>query len=132
MRLFYLDESGNAEMTGPSSHYVLTAVGIPISRWTACDKAINQLKHSYGMPDAEIHTGWMLRRYREQEDISNFSELDHAERRALVIASREQVIEKAKSKNPAAIKQWKKTFRNTDAYIHLSYHERERFIGDLA
>ncbi len=132
MRLFYLDESGNPEMTGPSSCYVLTAVGIPISRWTACDKAINQLKRSYNMPDAEIHTGWMLRRYREQEEIADFAQLSYAERRAQVIANREQVIEKAKTKNPAAIKQWKKTFRNTDAYIHLTLHERERFIGDLA
>jgi hypothetical protein len=49
MKLFYLDESGNPELTGSSDSYVLVAVGIPIEKWTACDKAINQLKASYNL-----------------------------------------------------------------------------------
>ncbi len=131
MRLFYLDESGNPELSGPSDHYVLTAIGIPISRWTACDKAINQLKRSYNMPDAEIHTAWILRKYKEQEDILDFDKLCHDERRAQVISRRKQLVEKAKTENPASLKNLKKNFKNTEAYIHLTYHERQRFIGDL-
>lgn len=89
MKLFYLDESGNPELSGSSDSYVLVAVGIPIERWTACDKAINQLKASYNMPDAEIHTAWMLRSYREQQEIEGFGEMSYEERRQAVIRVRE-------------------------------------------
>ena len=56
MKLFYLAESGNPELSGSSDSYVLVSVGIPIEKWTACDKAINQLKASYNLLNAEIHT----------------------------------------------------------------------------
>ena len=132
MKLFYLDESGNPELSGSSDSYVLVAVGIPIERWTACDKAINQLKASYNMPDAEIHTAWMLRSYREQQEIEGFGEMSYEERRQAVIRVREQKVQSYKdNKSSQALKSLKKIYKNTEAYIHLTYAERERFIFDL-
>lgn len=133
MRLFYLDESGNPELSGPSKCYILAAIGIPISKWTACDKVINQLKTSYNIPDAEVHTAWMLRCYKEQESIPDFDRLSYGERRTAVIARREALIERLKREGRKdSLKQAKKNFKNTDAYIHLTFHERQRFISELA
>ena len=136
MRLFYLDESGNPEASGPSERYVLAAIGIPIEYWTKCDKAINQLKRSYDMPDAEIHTAWMLRSYKEQEDMAGFNQMSYTERRTAVLARRRDLIEKATQAGDAAslkrLKQLKKNFKNTEAYIHLTLFERKRFIQELA
>lgn len=132
MKLFYLDESGNPELTGSSDSYVLVAVGIPIEKWTACDKAINQLKSSYNLLHAEIHTAWMLRSYREQQEIAGFESMNHDERRQAVIRLREQKIQNCKAnKTPQALKSLKKIYKNTESYIHLTYAERERFIFDL-
>lgn len=80
MKLFYLDESGNPTPSAASDSYVLVAFGIPIEKWTYCDKAINQLKASYDLSSAEIHTAWMLRSYREQQEIEGFANLSHDER----------------------------------------------------
>lgn len=132
MKLFYLDESGNPELSGSSGSYVLVAVGIPIEKWTYCDKCINQLKASYNLSQAEIHTAWMLRTYWEQEEIEGFESMSPDERRVAVIAERERRIQKHKSsKSDKALKNMKKTYKNTEAYIHLTYKERERFIFDL-
>lgn len=132
MKLFYLDESGNPELSGSSDSYVLVAVGIPIEKWTSCDKAINQLKASYNLLQAEIHTAWMLRSYREQQEIDGFESMSHEERRQAVIRVREQKIQNYKAnKSAQALKSLKKIYKNTEAYIHLTYSERERFIFDL-
>lgn len=132
MKLFYLDESGNPELSGSSDSYVLVAIGIPIEKWTACDKAINQLKASYNLLNAEIHTAWMLRSYREQQEIEGFESMSHEERRQAVIRVREQKIQNYKAnKSPQALKSLKKIYKNTEAYIHLTYRERQRFIFDL-
>lgn len=77
-------------LRGASDSYVLVAVGIPIEKWTACDKAVNQLKASYNLLRAEIHTAWMLRSYREQQEIEDFDSMPHVERRQAVIRVREQ------------------------------------------
>lgn len=133
MKLFYLDESGNPTPSSASDSYVLVAVGIPIEKWTYCDKTINQLKASYDLSAAEIHTAWMLRSYREQQEIEDFATLSHDERRQRVMRIREQKIEHCKAtKDSAAVKSLKKNYKNTEAYIHLTYEERKQFIYALA
>ncbi len=133
MKLFYLDESGNPELSGSSDSYVLVAIGIPIEKWTACDKAINQLKASYNLLSAEIHTAWMLRSYREQQEIAGFESMSYEDRRQAVIRLREEKVQSYKAnKSSQALKSLKKIYKNTEPYIHLSYRERERFIFDIA
>ena len=74
----------------------------------------------------------MLRSYREQQEIEGFESLTHDERRQAVIRVREQKIQKYKDdKSLQALKSLKKNYKNTDAYVHLTYKERERFIFDL-
>lgn len=132
MKLFYLDESGNPELSGSSKSYVLVAVGIPIEKWTACDKAINQLKSSYNLLGSEIHTAWMLRSYQEQDEIAGFEQMSHDDRRKAVIQARALRIQHYKSNKTAdALKSLKKIYKNTEAYIHLTESERKRFIYDL-
>lgn len=132
MKLFYLDESGNPELSGSSDSYVLVAVGIPIEKWESCDRTINQLKSSYNLSSAEIHTAWMLRSYREQQEIEGFESMNHDERRQAVIRIREQKVQFYKdNKSPQALKSLKKIYKNTFPYIHLTFSERQRFIFDL-
>lgn len=88
------------------------------------------------MPDAEIHTAWMLRSYKEQEDMVGFEEMSYSQRRTAVLARRRDLIEKVTQAGDAAslkrLKQLKKNFKNTEAYIHLTHYERKRFIHELA
>lgn len=74
----------------------------------------------------------MLRSYREQQEIDGFESMSHEERRQAVIRVREQKIQNYKAnKSVQALKSLKKIYKNTEAYVHLTYSERERFIFDL-
>ncbi len=131
MFLFYVDESGTPECPGVSDHFVLASIGIPVDKWTKCDREINQLKMSYGLSDAEIHVGWMVRHYKEQEEIEGFEKLTAAERREAVLAAREETIQKRKAEGKE-LKQYKKNYAQTEGYIHLTHYERKRFLCELS
>ena len=131
MFLFYVDESGTPEIPGVSDHFVLAAIGIPVDKWTKCDKQINQLKTSYSLSEAEIHVGWMVRHYQEQEEIADFEKMTPAERREAVTVMREKIIQKRKSEGKD-YKQYKKNYSQTESYIHLTYYERQRFLQELS
>lgn len=133
MKLFYLDESGNPEPTGSSKSYILTAVGVPIEEWARFDREVNQLKISHFLAEQEIHTAWIMRKYPEQDEIESFEQMSHAERREAVRRKREILVaETIKKRNKSANKNIKHIFDSTDAYIHLTYAERKRFIYALA
>lgn len=133
MYFCYIDESGTPEIPGTSSHYVLCGLSIPINCWKKCDKQIRSIKHKYGLDDAEIHTGWILRPYVEQNSIIGFAEMSYMERRAAVYTERSKEIYRLqKSGNKKLYKQTKKNYRMTDCYVHLSYEERKSFINELA
>ena len=131
MFLFYVDESGTPEIPGVSDHFVLAAIGIPVDKWTKCDKQINQLKTSYSLSDAEIHVGWMVRHYKEQEDIENFEKMTPAERREAVTIMREKIIQKRKAEGKDC-KQYKKNYAQTKDYVHLTHYERMRVLQELS
>lgn len=129
----YIDESGTPQIPGNTSHYVLCGVSIPIRYWKRCDRAINAIKSKYGLQNAEIHTGWIVRSYHEQSLIPNFDALDYVTRRSEVNKLRKAAIFKLqKSGNPKAYKQVRKNYKQTDAYIHLSYQERQNFVREVA
>ncbi len=46
-----------------------------------CDRTINSIKRRYGLEDAEIHTGWIMRTYLEQSRIPDFETLSFDDRR---------------------------------------------------
>lgn len=75
MRFCYLDESGTADLTGGTSHFVLLGLSIPGEAWKNKDRQISLIKQRFGLEQAEIHSGWVTRRYLEQEIIRDFETL---------------------------------------------------------
>ena len=131
--LCYIDESGTSEIPGNTTHYILCGVSLPIKYWKSYNKRINQLKHKYRIDNSEIHTGWILRSYREQALIPNFDTLSDEERRAKVIALREENLRNYnRAGESAKFKQAKKNYSHTEAYIHLSHEERVNLIQEIA
>jgi hypothetical protein len=133
MYFCYLDESGNAEPSGNSAHFVLLGFAIPVHTWHAKDSAIAALKARYRIPDAEIHTAYLAQPYKEQERIPGFAAMDDASRIAAMTAARELVlITHAATKNPKVLKNQKKNYIQSSAYIHLTHAERLALLRDFA
>ena len=133
MYFCYIDESGTPEIPGTSSHYVLCGLAIPINKWKTCDSQIQTIKRKYGLANAELHTGWILRTYLEQGRISDFEKLSYNERRTAVLKERaKELLRLQHGGNPKLYKQSKKNYRLTDAYIHLTRDERIRLIQEVA
>jgi hypothetical protein len=84
MHLLYIDESGTSDIPGNTSHFVLAGISIPIEYWKAFDTEIGTIKKKYDLEDKEIHVGWLLRKYLEQDRIPNFSTLNYVQRIAEV------------------------------------------------
>lgn len=129
----YIDESGTPQIPGNTSHYVLCGVAIPVDAWKKCDRAINKLKHKYGLDSAEIHTGWIMRTYLEQSKIADFESLSYEERRREVIKMRKaEIFRVQKAKDTKGLKQLKKNYKHTESYIHLTHEERMTFLREIA
>lgn len=133
MYLLYIDESGTSDIPGNTSHFVLAGVSIPIEYWRAFDREIETIKREYDLANAEIHVGWILRPYLEQNRIAGFQQLNHAQRRAQVEHLRTiELLRLQKARNPKLYRQTKKTYQKTRDYIHLTYDERRALIKDIA
>lgn len=133
MYLCYIDESGTPDIPGNTSHFVLAGLSIPISRWKYCDKAIEVIKRKYGLADTEIHVGWILRKYIEQSKILGFDGLTHTQRRAQVLQKRTvELLRLQRLQKKGQYRQTRKTYKQTEPYIHLTYQERKDFIKEIA
>lgn len=132
MYLCYLDESGTPEIGGNTEHFVYAGIAIPADTWKAKDEEVHAIKSRYGLEHAEIHTGWMVRKYFEQEKIDGFADKDRATR--LLEASRERVqyLNKLTVEGRQKLKRDKeKYFEKTRKYLHLTYDERISFIAEV-
>ena len=133
MYLCYIDESGTSAIPGNTSHFVLAGVSLPIWHWRDADRDIRSIKRAYGLENAEIHTAWILRSYREQSQIDGFETLTRMQRRSEVHRARTtRLLNLQKSKNKKTYRQTKKNFLKTDAYTHLTRQERIDFIEKIA
>jgi hypothetical protein len=133
MRICYLDESGTAELPGSTSHFVLLGVSIPGETWKAKDAQITQIKRRFGLEREEIHTGWLARRFIEQERIPDFENLGIAARRAAVQHARDAfLIQKAARRGPASVQADRKNFAKTAPYTHLTMAERRDLLRQVA
>jgi hypothetical protein len=131
--LCYIDESGTPDIPGNTSHYVLAGLSIPISHWKSCDNAIEVIKRRHNLENAEIHVAWILRPYLEQSRITNFEKMSYAQRKSQVEQLRKaELLRLQKTANHKLYYQTKKTYKQTAAYIHLSYQERQDFIREIA
>ena len=80
MYLLYIDESGTSDIPGNTSHFVLAGVSIPIEYWKTFDREIETIKRKYDLANAEIHIGWILRSFLEQNRMAGFQQLIYAHR----------------------------------------------------
>lgn len=128
-----MDESGTSGIPGNTSHFVLAGLSIPVEYWRECDAAVTSLKRQYNLEGMEIHVAWMMRAYREQDNIPDFATLDFSQRRAKVKSLRTtELYRLEKTKNHKLFKQTKINFKKTEPYTHLTRIERTNFIQDLA
>lgn len=133
MHLCYIDESGTPEIPGTTSHFILAALSIPIHHWKTAETEIESIKSRFDLKDAEIHTGWILRKYPEQEGISGFELLSKQDRRSKVEQAFNQKIYKLRSSNNKnVLKQVAKTRKHTNPYIHLTFAERIKLVDEIA
>jgi hypothetical protein len=108
-------------------------MAIPSETWLKKDREITKLKKKYSLEDVEIHTGWMLRRYLEQEHIANFEKLNSEDRIKGVLKERQKFLAVwAVNKSSKQLKEKKKNFKETLPYIHLTLEERRKFLSELA
>jgi hypothetical protein len=109
MYLCYIDESGTSEIPGVSSHFVLAGIAIPVWQWRVADRAVTDVLAQYALAEAELHTGWMLHSYREQQNISNFERMDYVARRAAVNRERAAyILRLQRSRNSKTLRQTKR------------------------
>lgn len=133
MHLCYIDESGTSNIPGNTSHFILAGLAIPIWHWSNSDEELNSIKQRYLLKDAEIHTAWILRKYYEQARIRGFNSLNYAQRRYEVKKLRNSyLLQLQRSNNQGTYRQTQKNYRKTEAYIHLTYEERQKFISEIA
>jgi len=133
MFLCYLDESGTPDPGRGTSHFVLLGFCIQAIYWRGQDAQISAAKQAYGLQDEEIHTGWMTRRYLEQERIRDFAATDWPTRRRAVEQERTATLLRAAAlKGRAALDEVKRNFRKTQPYVHLTRDERFALLRQLA
>lgn len=133
MYFCYLDESGTPEVAAQTSHFVLLGVAIPAAAWHAKDGQVDRIKTRFGLKEAEVHTGYIARRFPEQERIPSFDKLDPIARRQAVQAERNiELVRAAALKSTDKLKALKKLYAKTQDYIHLSLPERHQLLRGLA
>jgi Protein of unknown function (DUF3800) len=133
MHICYIDESGVPELNQGTTHFVLLGLSIEAWDWRQQDRAVTLVKRKFGLAEAEIHTGWMTRRYLEQEKIPNFQSLDWPARRLQAQTERNALLIKEDAlKGSGAARELRKSYRKTAAYLHLTLDERRNCLKELA
>jgi len=133
MFLCYIDESGIPELNSGTTHFILLGLAIEVWDWREQDREVEVFKGRYGLEGVEIHTGWMARRYLEQERTAGFDRLGREDRRRAVRRERDAtILRKAALKGETAVRETRKNFRKTDPYIHLTQGERMDCLRGLA
>lgn len=75
----------------------------------------------------------MLRPYKEQRSIVDFEKLSYQQRKTQVSNLRKiEIFRLQRANNLKLLKQTKKNYRKTEAYIHLTYEERKNLVLSLA
>jgi len=125
-----MDESGTPDIPGNTSHFVLVGLSIPVRLWKTYESEINAIKNRYDLSNAEIHTGWILRPYREQRHIPGFNSMSREQRAAE--SEKFRMRELHHRKKERSYRQARKTYKNTSPYTHLTCGERTDFIREVA
>ena len=123
MYLCYIDESGTPNIPGNSPHFVLAGIALPIWHWQTADKQLSQLMKQYDLDGQELHAGWLLRHYHQQQQIKDFEKMTRDERGHAVRSLRAP-------KN--LDRQARKNQKKQAPYMHLTPAERQNLIRDAA
>lgn len=132
MYLCYIDESGTPDIPGNTSHYVLAGLSVPDEYWKSHHAQLENVKQAYGLSEDEIHVAWMLRPYVEQQSIPDFDSMGWSQRRSEVLRARTAELLRLQKAHPRRVKQTRKNYRNTEAYVHLTMAERRDAVRELA
>jgi hypothetical protein len=125
-----LGRIGNARDWGNDISFRSSWNRNPSVEWHAKDAAVDEIKRRYRISEQEIHTGFMARRFPEQEQIAGFAMLSHPQRIAAMRAAREgKLIRVAALRSEDNLK---KTYARTAGYVHLTLDERRQLLRDVA
>lgn len=130
MFLLYLDGSGSPEVSDTNhKSFVLLGLSIHEGNWFALEKRVAGLKSKYEFPGLplELHAKDICVSIDEQKEIEGFEALAREERRARVLALREEKLAKY---TPKQRKNARDRYRGTEAVIHLSRAERSQLYED--
>jgi len=128
MYFLYLDESGSN-----TTHFVLLGLAIPALSWRIKSTEIGDIKSPYQLSGKEVHTAWMIKRYFEQKNITDFESLNYDDRRAAVINRQKSTLHwLSTTDNRKKLTSKKKDIKKIHDYIHLTFHERKECIRQLA
>lgn len=131
MYLLYLDGSGTPDV-GDSSHanFVLLGLSIHEGNWFALEKRGAALKEKYEYPGIplELHALAICSSIREQDEVPGFSDLSRENRRAQVLALRQQKLSK---KTSTERENARRRYRETEAVIHLSRLQRSSLYEEV-
>jgi hypothetical protein len=137
MYILYLDESGVPDIGAGTAHFVLLGLAVRIDHWKTLDANLEREKAAFDLAGIEIHTGWMTRRYSEQESITGFDQLSRKDRREAgqkAIRKRAGVI--GVSGKREKLKAYRVESKKIAPYLHLTRNERfqclERVANELA
>lgn len=134
MYLLYLDASGTPELQDRNSkHYVLVGLCMHEGSWFALDKRLQAVKRKYCLPGAdpeqlEIHVKQFAVTIKEQDEIPDFEQLSHTDRRAQMLELRRKKLageSSAKKKEERLAR-----YKDTAPYIHLTRRERSQLLED--
>jgi uncharacterized protein DUF3800 len=130
----YIDESGTPDVPGNTSHFVLAGISLPIWHWRDADRDVSRVMVNYGLEGEELHTGWLLRPYREQSLIPKFEKMSWRERRVASIQHRNaELLRLQKSPRLAAqYRQTKKNYQKSAGYVHLTRDQRRSLVQEVA
>ena len=133
MYFCYLDESGTPQVGAQTSHFILLGLAIPAATWHEKDRRVSVIKQRYSLKDKEIHTGYIARRFPEQEHIANFAQMDPIQRRAAMVQERKNSLVKAAAlRTNDQLKSLKKLYAKSADYIHLTHAQRTKLLQELA
>ena len=133
MKIAYIDESGTPELSGSTSHFVLVGVSLDAQNWKLRDEAITAIKSRYGVAGAEVHAGWMARRYADQELIPGFAGMSREQRAREVTRKRDELLlKRAAIHGVHSLKELRKNFAKTAGFTHLTYEERRSLLMEIA
>jgi hypothetical protein len=128
MYLLYVDASGTPEQQDASRHYTLLGICIHEGTWFALNRRVDGLKRrfSFAGQDFELHVKEFAFSINEQAKIPDFENMSWTDRRARVLAIREERL--VAEPDPTRRAELRRKYRKTDAFIHLSRLERSQLL----